>query len=222
MTKDQAIVFAIIAGMMALFVWGRLRYDLVACIALLAAWGDQLLRLWVGAEFTSSYATLVVLTTGVLAIAIQGTAGQVLLALDGHRLMASIAGVEALCNLGLSIVLGLRFGIVGVALGTAIPTVITAFGITLPYACRQVGASYASLMRPLVGPAAIAGGAYLVMAGGQRLVGAFPNLGVLGLASAALLALTLAASLLADREGRRTYLPMIRGLAPRRPRTVQA
>ncbi|MGE3066666.1 MAG: SLC13 family permease [Hyphomicrobiaceae bacterium] len=37
MTKDQAIVFAIIAGMMALFVWGRLRYDLVACIALLAA-----------------------------------------------------------------------------------------------------------------------------------------------------------------------------------------
>lgn len=192
------------------------------CIALLAAWGDQLLRLWVGAEFTSSYATLVVLTTGVLAIAIQGTAGQVLLALDRHRLMASIAGVEALCNLGLSIVLGLRFGIVGVALGTAIPTVITAFGITLPYACRLVGASYTSLMRRLAGPAAIAGGAYLVMAGGQRLVGAFPNLGVLGLASAALLALTLAASLLADREGRRTYLPMIRGLAPRRPRTVQA
>jgi di/tricarboxylate transporter len=37
MTLDQALAFAIIAGMMALFVWGRLRYDLVALLSLLAA-----------------------------------------------------------------------------------------------------------------------------------------------------------------------------------------
>ena len=37
MTLDQALAFAIIAGMMALFAWGRLRYDLVALLALLAA-----------------------------------------------------------------------------------------------------------------------------------------------------------------------------------------
>ena len=36
-TVPQALAFAIIAGMMALFVWGRLRYDLVALLALLAA-----------------------------------------------------------------------------------------------------------------------------------------------------------------------------------------
>jgi di/tricarboxylate transporter len=37
MTQDQILAFAILAGMMALFVWGRLRYDLIAVLALLAA-----------------------------------------------------------------------------------------------------------------------------------------------------------------------------------------
>jgi len=37
MTVDQVLAFAIILGMMALFVWARLRYDLVALLSLLAA-----------------------------------------------------------------------------------------------------------------------------------------------------------------------------------------
>ena len=192
------------------------------CIALLAAWGDQLLRLWVGEEFTSSYATLVVLTVGVLAIAIQGTAAQVLLALDRHRLMSLIACAEAACNLGLSILLARRYGIVGVALGTAIPTMVTAFGITLPYACRLVGAPYLSLVRRVLPPLAIAAGAYAAMTAGQRALGAFPNLAGLAAASAALVLLALAASLLADRQGRRTYLPMLRAIPARRSRAVGA
>ena len=39
MTLDQALAFAIILGMMALFAWGRWRYDLVAVVTLLAAVG---------------------------------------------------------------------------------------------------------------------------------------------------------------------------------------
>jgi len=37
MTHQQMLSFAIVAGMMALFVWGRLRYDLVAVLSLLVA-----------------------------------------------------------------------------------------------------------------------------------------------------------------------------------------
>jgi di/tricarboxylate transporter len=37
MTQDQTFAFVILAGMMTLFIWGRLRYDLVAVLALLAA-----------------------------------------------------------------------------------------------------------------------------------------------------------------------------------------
>ena len=36
MTLAQGLAFAIVVVMMALFVWGRWRYDLVAAIALLA------------------------------------------------------------------------------------------------------------------------------------------------------------------------------------------
>jgi di/tricarboxylate transporter len=37
MTSDQLLAFGVIAGMMVMFVWGRLRYDLVAGLALLVA-----------------------------------------------------------------------------------------------------------------------------------------------------------------------------------------
>ena len=37
MTSPQFFAFAVLAGMMALFIWGRIRYDLVAIIALLAS-----------------------------------------------------------------------------------------------------------------------------------------------------------------------------------------
>ncbi|MFW2391767.1 MAG: SLC13 family permease, partial [Methyloceanibacter sp.] len=37
MTLDQALAFAVVIGMMALFIWGRLRYDVVALLSLLAA-----------------------------------------------------------------------------------------------------------------------------------------------------------------------------------------
>ena len=37
MTLPQGLVFVVILGMMALFIWGRLRYDLVAMLALFAS-----------------------------------------------------------------------------------------------------------------------------------------------------------------------------------------
>jgi di/tricarboxylate transporter len=39
MTTPQALAFAVLAGMMLLFIWGRIRYDLVAVLALLASLG---------------------------------------------------------------------------------------------------------------------------------------------------------------------------------------
>src|SRR5688572_18518274 len=37
MSQDQLLAFAVIAGMMVMFMWGRIRYDLVAGLALLVA-----------------------------------------------------------------------------------------------------------------------------------------------------------------------------------------
>src|SRR5512134_2319107 len=37
MTQPQFVAFAVLAGMMAAFAWGRLRYDVVAVLALVVA-----------------------------------------------------------------------------------------------------------------------------------------------------------------------------------------
>jgi di/tricarboxylate transporter len=37
MTFDQGLAFAVVIGAMALFIWGRPRYDIVACLALMAS-----------------------------------------------------------------------------------------------------------------------------------------------------------------------------------------
>ena len=37
MTLQQGLAFAVIIGMMVLFVWGRIRYDLIAMLTLLVA-----------------------------------------------------------------------------------------------------------------------------------------------------------------------------------------
>ncbi|HET6621250.1 MAG TPA: SLC13 family permease [Dongiaceae bacterium] len=44
MTLDQGLAFAIIIGAMGLFVWGRPRYDIVACLALLASVATGLVK----------------------------------------------------------------------------------------------------------------------------------------------------------------------------------
>ena len=45
MTFDQSLAFTVIAAMMALFIWGRLRYDIVGCLALLASVATGLVEL---------------------------------------------------------------------------------------------------------------------------------------------------------------------------------
>jgi di/tricarboxylate transporter len=44
MTFDQSLAFTILAAMMALFIWGRLRYDIVGCVALLASVATGLVK----------------------------------------------------------------------------------------------------------------------------------------------------------------------------------
>ena len=67
----------------------------------------------------------------------------------------------AFANLALSVALARPLGLVGVALGTAIPvTLVAVFGI-FPTACRRVDVSFAEMFRealwPALWPAAIAG-----------------------------------------------------------------
>ena len=114
--------------------------------------GRDLLRTWVGPEFESSYWVLVCLAVGISIVNLQSTAAQLILSMGEHRRLAIICGIEAVANLGLSILLLHHLGITGVALGTLIPTALTAFLYTMPVATRKIGLSYRQTLRDFLVP----------------------------------------------------------------------
>lgn len=180
-------------------------------------WGGQFLRLWVGSSFASSNATLVVLVIGMLSTSVQATATQILLASELQSSIVVVAVLEAVANLVCSIVLAHSMGIEGVALGTTIPTTITAFGFYLPKAARQLSIPLGRVMRRPVGPVLLSAGAFLVVRFAVPSI-RFPSLiAFCGFAVAFVGALVLAGVLM-DGEERRTYVEIVmRSSAASRP-----
>ncbi|HEY6339382.1 MAG TPA: oligosaccharide flippase family protein [Candidatus Sulfotelmatobacter sp.] len=125
----------------------RLRWTLVAgnqacalicfplCVTLVIL-GKSIIECWVGARYVSSYVVLIVLLVPRSIYLAQSTSTRVLLGMGRHRLLASILLLEGGVNLLLSLALVHRFGMVGVAVGTAIPLMCTSL-LFLPFhVCR--------------------------------------------------------------------------------------
>jgi O-antigen/teichoic acid export membrane protein len=181
-------------------------------VILFMLWGSAFLRLWVGPSFAASATTLVILVLGMLSASVQATATQILLAFHRQRSMAVVAILEAAVNLTCSIILARRMGIEGVALGTTIPTTITAFGYYLPRAAKLLSVPYRDILRRLVAPLSLFGGVYCVM----RYV--VPHLVFSSLLEFCAFAVGFAGGLgliaiLLNRDERKTYLGVIRSLA---------
>ncbi len=98
-----------------------------------------LLTVWVGAEYADAAPIVLILSIASLIDTIQWPAGAILQAMAHHRLLAFISICSGLVNLLLSIALVRRFGVVGVALGTLIPTTIESLFFMMPYAMRVIG-----------------------------------------------------------------------------------
>lgn len=89
--------------------------------SLLVIHGRSIILLWVGPRYVSSYPILVLLTVGAVASAGQFGTLQTLTALGRHRAYGIWTAGEGLANLFLSIWWAHKYGLVGVALGTAVP-----------------------------------------------------------------------------------------------------
>ena len=118
--------------------------------------GRPLLVRWMGPAFEAGAVPLYVLAlTGVVLVG-QGPLGNILLGTGRHRLVAFVSLAEAIANLVLSVVLVRRFGLLGVAIGTAVPIAIANLFVLLPAACRQVQMPLGRFLG-LVLPAPLAG-----------------------------------------------------------------
>jgi O-antigen/teichoic acid export membrane protein len=105
------------------------------CVALVVL-GKSIIEVWVGARYVSSYSILVLLIIPRTLYLAQSTSIRILLGMGRHRVLASVLLLEGGVNLLLSLLLVRRFGVVGVAWGTAIPLACTSLFFLPQHLCR--------------------------------------------------------------------------------------
>jgi O-antigen/teichoic acid export membrane protein len=103
--------------------------------------GKSIIESWVGIRYVSSYSILVLLIVPRTLYLAQSTSIRMLLGMGRHRVLASVLLLEGSLNLLLSLLLVRHFGIVGVALGTAIPLACTSLFFLPQHLCRVLQVS---------------------------------------------------------------------------------
>jgi O-antigen/teichoic acid export membrane protein len=101
--------------------------------------GAPFIRRWMGPPYVDAYVPLVILMLAALVGVMQTPSTSYLLAVARHRYYAVLNGFDALLNLCLSLALAPRYGMIGVALGTAIPAFITKLILQPRYVCAELG-----------------------------------------------------------------------------------
>ena len=109
----------------------------------LIALGKPFIHRWMGPEYLDAYPALFALTLGFTIALCQTPSLQLLYGVSRHRLFAVFNSLEGACNLVLSVVLVRHYGLLGVALGTMIPMVLTKFLIQPWYVCKVMNISLA-------------------------------------------------------------------------------
>jgi len=123
-----------------------------ACVAAfigfgLIAWGRQFITRWMGHRFVDAYPCLVVLVMGWIFGLAQAPSVQLLFGISKHKFFAWFNSMEGGANLVVSILLARKYGILGVALGTMIPMLITKIIIQPIYVCWVASINYSEYVR---------------------------------------------------------------------------
>lgn len=110
--------------------------------------GKSVITAWVGQRYVSaSYPVMVtVLVPSTLALA-QAASPRILYGMAKHRSLALVTGMEAIANLFLSVILIRPLGLVGDALGTAIPLTCTALFFMPRHLCRLLNVRIGFFLR---------------------------------------------------------------------------
>jgi O-antigen/teichoic acid export membrane protein len=133
----------------------------VLAAIVLAAFGDSVVRWWVGGALTVPPGVLATFAAMLLTAAPIHTAALVLTGLGKHRPAALGGAAEATLNLALSLALVRPLGVLGVALGTLASGILTNAWVAPTAAARAVGVSVGAYARqsllPALIPALVAG-----------------------------------------------------------------
>ncbi|MGH7585903.1 MAG: oligosaccharide flippase family protein [Gemmatimonadales bacterium] len=119
--------------------------------------GSSFIGLWMGPEYSElSGRVLQILTVRMWFTAGMGVLSTSLQGLNRHQKLVPVMIAEALTNLALSIALVRPFGVVGVALGTALPSLVTVLGVFPRIYRRELGIGLGNLAREIWGRTTLA------------------------------------------------------------------
>jgi O-antigen/teichoic acid export membrane protein len=135
----------------------RVAFGLVAAVTVaLIGFGGLLIPAWMGPGFERAVIPLYILAIASVILVVQQPLGNVLMGGGGHRFVAFVALGEALANLLLSLLLVRSLGLIGVALGMAVPVLVANLGLLMPTACRRLQLPYWRFLVDTARPATIA------------------------------------------------------------------
>jgi O-antigen/teichoic acid export membrane protein len=105
----------------------------------LVVMGKSAIEAWVGQRYISSYIVLLIVLIPSTLYQAQSTSNRILFGMSLHKSLAYVVLMEGIANVILSIVLVRPLGIVGDAIGTAIPLLCTSLLFLPRHMCRQLG-----------------------------------------------------------------------------------
>lgn len=127
--------------------------------------GEQFITIWMGQSYASSATILLILAIPQFVAMPQYVSILVLTGMAKHRPFAFIALAEGVANIALSIFLVRKFGLIGSALGTAIPSLVTSAVVIPLYTLRVLEMSVTeyvmkAYLRPVLCAVPVAAMAY--------------------------------------------------------------
>jgi len=110
--------------------------------------GRSIIEVWMGRKYVAvSYPVTVILIIPVTLLFMQAASGRILMGMSRHRTFALVVLMEGIANLIISIILVHPLGIVGDALGTAIPMLLTTLFFLPRHMRKQLGVPVLTFVR---------------------------------------------------------------------------
>ena len=113
----------------------------------LIAWGKPFILRWMGPAYLDAYWPLVILAIAIAFDLWQAPSVDLLYAIAKHRAYACLNSVEGVLNLGLSLWLVRRYGMLGVALGTLGAMTVMRLMVQPIWVCRLAQLPYGNYMK---------------------------------------------------------------------------
>ncbi len=137
-------------GLRKIFVAGNRACALIIfpISAMLIILGKSVIEAWVGVKYVAtSYPVLLVLLIPSTLMLAQAASGRILYGMAKHKTLAMVTLAEGVANLILSIVLVRPYGIIGDAIGTALPLTCTMLFFMPHHLCRLLKLRVTSYLR---------------------------------------------------------------------------